>query len=110
MMTNTRKARKVRCIENGEVYNSYNEAGKATGISKDSIRRVVLGTQESVKGFHFEAVEENIQEVEVLPSTIQNEQGELIPVLDSREVARMLGKDHRDIIEYIEGNKNRGCY
>ena len=108
MMTNTRKARKVRCIENGEVYNSYNEAGKATGISKDSIRRVVLGTQESVKGFHFEAVEENIQEVEVLPSTIQNEQGELIPVLDSREVARMLGKDHRDIIEYIEGNKNRG--
>ena len=107
-MTNTRKARKVRCIETGEVYNSYNEAGKATGISKDSIRRVVLGTQESVKGFHFEAVEENIQEVEVLPSTIQNEQGELIPVLDSREVARMLGKDHRDIIEYIEGNKNRG--
>ena len=107
-MANTRKARKVRCIETGEVYNSYNEAGKATGISKDSIRRVVLGTQESVKGFHFEAVEENIQEVEVLPSTIQNEQGELIPVLDSREVARMLGKDHRDIIEYIEGNKNRG--
>ena len=105
-MTNARKAIKVRCIETGEVYNSYNEAGKATGISKDSIRRVVLGTQESVKGFHFEAVEENIQEVEVLPSTIQNEQGELIPVLDSREVARMMEKDHRDIIDYIEGNKN----
>ena len=101
-----RKARKVRCIETGEVYNSYNEAGRATGISKDSVRRVVLGTQESAKGFHFEAVEENIQEVEVLPSTIQNEQGELIPVLDSREVARMMGKDHRDIIDYIEGNKN----
>lgn len=105
-MTNVRKARKVRCIETGEVYNSYNEAGKATGISKDSIRRVVLGTQESAKGFHFEAVEENIQGVEVLPSTIQNEQGELIPVLDSREVARMMEKDHRDIIDYIEGNKN----
>ena len=105
-MANVRKARKVRCIETGEVYNSYNEAGKATGISKDSIRRVVLGTQESVKGFHFEAVEENIQEVEVLPSTIQNEHGELIPVLDSREVARMMEKDHRDIIDYIEGNKN----
>ena len=107
-MANTRKARKVRCIETGEVYNGYNEAGRATGISKDSVRRVVLGTQESAKGFHFEAVEENIQEVEVLPSTIQNEQGELIPVLDSREVARMMEKDHRDIIDYIEGNKNRG--
>lgn len=102
------KVRKVRCIETGKVYNGYNEAGRATGISKDSVRRVVLGTQESAKGFHFEAVEENIQEVEVLPSTIQNEQGELIPVLDSREVARMMEKDHRDIIDYIEGNKNRG--
>ena len=103
-----RKARKVRCIETGEVYNSYNEAGKATGVSHVSISAVVLGKKESVKGLHFEAVEENIQEVEVLPSTIQNEQGELIPVLDSREVARMMEKDHRDIIDYIEGNKNRG--
>ena len=102
-----RKAIKVRCIETGEVYNSYNEAGKATGISKDSIRRVVLGTQESVKGFHFEAVEENIQEVEVLPSTIQNEQGELIPVLDSREVARMMGRNHAEILRYIEGSNGR---
>ena len=101
-------ARKIRCIETGEVYNGYNEAGKATGVSHVSVRAVVLGEKESIKGLHFEAVEENIQEVEVLPSTIQNEQGELIPVLDSREVARMMEKDHRDIIDYIEGNKNRG--
>ena len=101
-------ARKVRCIETGEVYNSYSEAGKAIGVVAPCIRRVVLGEKESIKGLHFEAVEENVQEVEVLPSTIQNEQGELIPVLDSREVARMMEKDHRDIIDYIEGNKNRG--
>ena len=63
---------------------------------------------ESCKTVTPKIVEENIQEVEVLPSTIQNEQGELIPVLDSREVARMMEKDHRDIIDYIEGNKNRG--
>ena len=107
-MTNTRKARKVRCIETGEVYNSYNEASKATGISKDSVRAVVSGKKESVKGFHFEAVEENIQEVEVLPSTIQNEQGEPIPVIDSREVARMMERTHAEVLRYIEGNKNSG--
>ena len=102
------KARKVRCIETGEVYNSYTEAGRATGISKDSVRAVILGKQESTKGLHFVAVEENIQEVEVLPSTVQNEQGETIPVIDSREVARMMGKSHSDILDYIEGNKNSG--
>ena len=102
-MTNVRKARKVRCIETGEVYNSYSEAGKAIGIAASCIRQVVIGKQESTKGFHFEAVEENIQEVEVLPSTVQNKQGELMPVLDSREVARMMGKKHKEILRYIEG-------
>ena len=106
-MTNARKAIKVRCIETGDVYNSYAEAGRAIGINRSSIRAVVLGEQESVKGLHFEAVEENIQEVEVLPSTIQNEQGELIPVLDSREVARMLGREHFEILRYIEGSNGR---
>ena len=58
-MTNARKAIKVRCIETGEVYNSYAEAGRAIGINRSSIRAVVLGEQESVKGLHFVAVEEN---------------------------------------------------
>ena len=107
-MANTRKARKVRCIENGEVYNSYREAGKAIGVTPNSVRLVVIGKQESTKGFHFEAVEENVQEVEVLPSTVQNEQGEPIPVIDSREVARMMGKRHDEILMYIEGNKKCG--
>ena len=103
-MANIRKAIKVRCIETGEVYNSYNEAAKAMGINKNSVRNVVSGKQESTKGLHFEAVEENVQEVEVLPSTIQNEQGEPIPVIDSREVARMMEKTHKEILRYIEGD------
>ena len=102
-MANTRKAIKVRCIETGDVYNSYNEAGRATGVAINSIRKVVLGKQESAKGLHFEAVEENIQEVEVLPSTIQNEQGETVPVIDSREIARMMGVPHWYILKCIEG-------
>ena len=103
-----RKPRKVRCIETGEVYNSYSEAGKAIGINHNSVRLVVIGKQESIKGLHFEAVEENEQEVEVLNPTVKNKQGELIPVLDSREVARMLERPHSEILYYIEGNKTNG--
>ena len=111
-----RKSIKVRCIETGEVYNSYREAGRAIGINQNSIRRVVLGIQESIKGLHFEVVEENAQEVGIIPSTVQNkqeeekfpltvtnEQDEPIPVIDSREIARMMGKEHGDILDYIEG-------
>ena len=133
-MANAKRVIKVRCIETGEVYNGYNEAGRATGISHTSIRLVALGKQESTKGLHFEIVEENIQEVEVLPSTIQNEQegevlpltvtnkqegevltstvtneqGETVPVIDSREVARMMGRTHPEVLRYIEGDKNSG--
>ena len=100
------KARKVRCIETGEVYNSYREAGRAIGADYSLIKRVVLGIQESTKGFHFEAVEEITHEGEGLALTVQNEQGEPIPVIDSREVARMMGKRHIEILGYIEGNKD----
>ena len=107
-MAKANKAIKVRCIETGEVYNSYTEAGKAIGINHSSIRRVVLGKQESTKGLHFEVVEENEQEVGVVPVTVTNEQGETVPVIDSREVARMIGKDHWEILWYIEGNAKKG--
>ena len=120
MMTNTRKARKVRCIETGEIYNSVREAGRAIGADVSLISKVVSGKLQSAKGFHFVAVEENAQEGGNLPLTVentkeeegltltvQNEQGEPIPVIDSREVARMMGKAHSEILWYIEG-KVRG--
>ena len=112
---------KVRCIETGEVYNGYNEAGRATGISHTSIRLAALGKLESTKGLHFEVVEEDAQEEEeltptvqneqelgVVPVTVTNEQGETVPVIDSREVARMMGKSHAEVLRYIEGDKNSG--
>lgn len=98
-----RKAIKVRCIETNEVYNSYREAGMAIGVNQNSVRRVVLGTQESVKGLHFEAVEEELEEEEQMITSITNEQGETVPVIDSREVARMMGKKHCEILQYLEG-------
>ena len=98
------KVRKVRCIETGEVYNGYSEASRAVGIAASNIRQVAIGKQESTKGLHFEVVEEETKEEQMF-LTITNEQGEPIPVIDSREVARMMGKRHRDIIDYIDGSK-----
>ena len=37
---------------------------------------------------------------------ITNEEGKNIPVIDSREVAEMLGKEHKHVLQYIEGNKD----
>ena len=102
------KLRKVRCIETGEVYNSCAEAGRAIGVDASLVNKVVSGEKKSAKGLHFEDVEENAQEEVELPLTVQNEQGETIPVIDSREVARMMGREHREILWYIEGKKVKG--
>ena len=104
-MANTRRARKVRCVETGEVYSSYREAGRATGVSYYSVRAIALGVKESVKGLHFEVVEE---EEEQMITSITNEQGETVPVIDSREVARMMGRAHWEILSYIDGSKSNG--
>ena len=103
-------ARKIRCIETGEVYNSCNEAGRKLGLSGCTISRVIRGIQESVKGLHFEFVEEEEEpeEEEQMYLTTTNEQGETVPVIDSREVARMMGKTHVEILWYIEGHESSG--
>lgn len=41
-----------------------------------------------------------------LTNIITNEEGKEILVIDSREVAEMLGKEHKHILQYIEGNKD----
>ena len=43
-----------------------------------------------------------------LTKVITNEEGKNIPVIDSREVAEMLGKEHYEIIQYLEGRKVKG--
>ena len=116
-----RKARKVRCIETGEVFDCCIEAGRKLGLPKSAVSKIIRGTQKSAKGLHFEVVEEDAQEEEeltptvqneqelgVVPVTVTNEQGETVPVIDSREVARMMGKSHAEVLRYIEGDKNSG--
>ena len=102
-----REARKVRCIETGEVYNSYAETSRAIGVTPNSIRLAVIGKQESTKGLHFELIEEETEE-EQMYLTTTNKQGETIPVIDSREVARLMGIPHKSVLKYIEGDESSG--
>ena len=102
-----RKARKVRCIETGEVYNSCREADRKLGLSECAVSKVLRGISKTAKGYHFEYVEVE-PEPEQMYLTTTNEQGETIPVIDSREVARMMGKRHDEILMYIEGNESIG--
>ena len=39
--------------------------------------------------------------------TIINKEGKEIPVIDSREVAEMLGKEHSYVLEMIQGRKGK---
>lgn len=39
--------------------------------------------------------------------TIKNNEEREIPVIDSREVAKMLGKEHKEILQYLEGRYDK---
>lgn len=39
--------------------------------------------------------------------TIKNNEGREVPVIDSREVAKMLGKEHKEILQYLEGRYDK---
>lgn len=55
--TNIQPSRKpLRCIENGEIYNSIYEASKKTGISHVTLSRVLSGKRKTTGGFHWELI------------------------------------------------------
>ncbi len=49
--------KKVRCIETGEVFDSYKAAAEHLGMSKQYVSMVMRGVVSHAKGYHFEAVE-----------------------------------------------------
>ena len=53
----TRCRLKVRCMENGIVYESTTQAGRHLGISSNLIRGVISGKHRQTHGYHFEEVE-----------------------------------------------------
>ena len=59
MNTNHPRARKVRCIETGEIYNSARKAAEAYGVGHSSISRVCNGERKSIKNLHWEWYIEN---------------------------------------------------
>lgn len=44
---------KVKCVETGEVYSTYTEAGKAVGGSRYGVRKCCEGTQKHHHGRHY---------------------------------------------------------
>lgn len=96
------KTRKVRCIETGEVFDFCREAEIKLGLSDCAVSKVLRGSRKTAKGYHFEYVEVE-PEPEQMYLTTTNEQGETIPVIDSREVARMMGVTHGYLLKCIEG-------
>lgn len=49
-------ARKVVCVETGNIYSSATQASKETGIDNSSISKVCKGIYKTAKGFHWEFV------------------------------------------------------
>lgn len=47
----------VMCMETGEVFKTYTEAGKAVGGSRYGVRKVAEGTQSHHHGKHFVFIE-----------------------------------------------------
>lgn len=58
----TNQPKSVKCIENGKIYNSYNEAAKDLNLTAQGFRkyfnRVYFGMETDFQGYHFERIEE----------------------------------------------------
>ena len=48
---------RIRCIETGETYDTYKDAGEAIGGSRFGVRKVCEGTQSHHHGRHYEWIE-----------------------------------------------------
>lgn len=50
------QAKKVMCVETGEIFESCREASKAMGLSKNSIVTTVNGYQKTAGGYHWQLI------------------------------------------------------
>lgn len=55
------RAREVRCIDTGEVFNMIKTAAEATNISSSSIMQCLKGRSKTAGGFRWEYTSENLQ-------------------------------------------------
>lgn len=54
----TKKIKKIKCIETNEIFNNASEASKKTGIQACNILRVCSGKRKTAGKFHWEYIEE----------------------------------------------------
>ena len=62
--------KKVICVETEEVFESVAEAARHTGVIATNISAVCKNRRRSAGGFHWEYIEEHIQE-ELIPETAE---------------------------------------
>ncbi|MBC5745621.1 hypothetical protein FMM74_019140 [Lachnospiraceae bacterium MD308] len=58
-------AEAVRCIETGEIYECMSDADRKLNVSLGSVSKCIVGKQKSVRGFHFEKINEVGEEMVV---------------------------------------------
>lgn len=59
-LSKRRNIKLVKCLENGKIYNSINEAAKDLNLNVGSISHVINGKMKQTGGYHFESVKEMI--------------------------------------------------
>ena len=59
MNTNHPRAKKVRCIETGEIFLSARKAAEAYNTAHACITRVCNGERKTTKGLHWEWYDDN---------------------------------------------------
>ena len=69
------KYKKVKCIENGIIYPSCQDAEKNLGLVKNTVSRVARGERKSIHGYHFSYVgcEISKEYIEIAKQRIKNE-------------------------------------
>ena len=110
---------KVVCVETNQVYNSFCEAGRETGIHSGNIRHAAYGERESAGGFHwrifnqteeqhltFEEKREKMKKSNQYKTVICNETGEIFESLQQASISTGIDKKN---ISAVANGKRKSC-
>lgn len=53
-MKKSKQSKKIKCLNNGEIYESQNAAARALGLDVSAISKIIRGKLKATKGFIFE--------------------------------------------------------
>ena len=84
--------KKVICVETQEVFRSVAEASRHTGVIATNISAVCKNRRRSAGGFHWEYIEEHIQE-ELIPETAEE--------LQTADIIEELETSSTHVLDYI---------